>query len=126
MMFAAKRRVLLVEDDPFVAMVMEETLQSMKLEVLVDLNLGDALREVDASDFDVALVDVDLRGENGCPLILALLEKQVPFAVMSGGDLSVLAAEFPHIRMVSKPLEMAALQQLVRELLEESSSSAQG
>jgi CheY-like chemotaxis protein len=57
------RRVLVVEDDPVVAMVIEDTLEAMGLGVLVDLNLVDALNDVEASPFDAAMIDVGLRGE---------------------------------------------------------------
>jgi DNA-binding response OmpR family regulator len=112
-----ERCVLLVEDDAVIAMVVEDTLRDMGLAVLVDLTLVDALSEIETTDFDAALVDVGLRGENARPLMLALLEQGVPFAVMSGGDLSTLAAEFPSIRMMSKPLDMKSLKQVVQQLL---------
>jgi len=112
-----ERRVLVVEDDPIVAMVVEDTLREMGLDVLIDLSLTDALKEIDASEFDAALIDVGLRGENARPVMLALLERGVPFAVMSGGDLSALAAEFPQTCMVSKPLDMKSLEKIVLELL---------
>lgn len=111
------KRVLLVEDDPIVAMVVEDTLRDMGLEVLVDLSLVDALSEIETSEFDAALIDVGLRGESAYPVMVALQERRVPFAVMSGGDLTALAAEFPQVRMMSKPLDMKSLQKAMRDLL---------
>jgi CheY-like chemotaxis protein len=111
------KRVLVVEDDPIVAMVVEDTLRDMGLEVLVDLSLVDALSEIESSEFDVALIDVGLRGENAYPVMIALRERRVPFAVMSGGDLTALAAEFPQVRMMSKPLDMKSLQKVMQDLL---------
>jgi len=111
------KRVLVVEDDPVVAMVVEDTLRDMGLEVLIDLSLVDALSEIETSEFDAALVDIGLRGESARPLIVTLQDRGVPFAVMSGGDLSALAAEFPDVPTMTKPLDMAALKQAMRELL---------
>lgn len=111
------KRVLVVEDDPVVAMVVEDTLRDMGLDVLVDLSLVDALGDIESSDFDVAVIDVGLRGENAHPVMVALQERQVPFMVMSGGDLLPLAAEFPQVPMLTKPLDMKSLQQAMRELL---------
>jgi DNA-binding NtrC family response regulator len=113
----SSRRVLVVEDDPVVAMVMEDTLQAMGLEVLVDLNLVDALNEVEASPFDAALIDVGLRGENAWPIMVALQKRKIPFVVMSGGDLTALAEEFPQVRMINKPVPVEMLRQIVRDLL---------
>lgn len=111
------KRILVVEDDPIVAMVVEDTLRDLGLEVIVDLTLVNALSEVEASEFDAALIDVGLRGESAYPVMIALQERRVPFAVMSGGDLTTLAAEFPRVRMMSKPLDMKSLQNVMRDLL---------
>jgi CheY-like chemotaxis protein len=111
------RRVLVVEDDPVVAMVIEDTLEAMGLGVLVDLNLVDALNDVEASPFDAAMIDVGLRGENAWPVMVSLQKRGIPFVVMSGGDLTALAEEFPQVRMINKPVSVEMLQQIVRELL---------
>lgn len=121
-----KKQVLLVEDDPVVAMTMEDTLRSMGLEVLVDLTLVNALNEVEGSAIDAALVDVGLRGENAWPVMASLQKRKIPFAVMSGGDLTTLAREFPQVRMVNKPVDMDTVRQIVRELLRMPSAPAHG
>ncbi|KRE89164.1 hypothetical protein ASG87_06440 [Frateuria sp. Soil773] len=117
MTFESARRVLVVEDDPAVAMVVEETLRNMGVDVLVDLSLVNALSDLESSEFDAALIEQSLRGESAHPLILALIEQGVPFAVMSGGDLSALAAQFPRVPMMSKPLDMKSLEKAVEDLL---------
>lgn len=117
MRYETGKRVLVVEDDPIVAMVVEDTLRDMGLEVLVDLSLVDALSEIETSEFDAALIDVGLRGESAYPVMVALQERRVPFAVMSGSDLTTLAAEFPQVRMMSKPLDMKSLQKAMQDLL---------
>ena len=111
------RRVLIVEDDPVVAMVVEDTLQGMGLETLVNLSLLDALTELEASDIDAALIDMGLRGESARPIVLALIAREIPFVVMSGTDQPKLTAEFPQIRIVLKPLSVQSLEQIVLELL---------
>lgn len=113
----SSKRVLVVEDDPVVAMVIEDTLHAMGLEVLVDLNLVDALNEVEASPFDAAMIDVGLRGENAWPVMVALQKRNIPFVVMSGGDLTGLAQEFPQVRMINKPVPVEMLRQIARDLL---------
>jgi CheY-like chemotaxis protein len=113
----SSKRVLVVEDDPVVAMVIEDTLHAMGLEVLVDLNLVDALNEVEASPFDAAMIDVGLRGENAWPVMVALQKRNIPFVVMSGGDLTGLAEEFPQVRMINKPVPVEMLRQIARDLL---------
>ncbi|CAM0999821.1 Response regulatory domain-containing protein [Rhodanobacter sp. Root179] len=117
MSFEKGKRILVVEDDPVVAMVVEDSLRDMGLEVFVDLSLIDALGDIESTDFDAALLDVGLRGETAHPVMLALQQRSVPFMVMSGGDLQALAVEFPGVRMMSKPLDMKSLCTAVQDLL---------
>jgi CheY-like chemotaxis protein len=111
------RRVLIVEDDPVVAMVVEDTLRGMGLETLVNLSLLDALYELESSDIDAAFIDMGLRGESAHPIVLDLVARDIPFVVMSGKDQPELRAEFPQIRIVLKPLSVEALEQITLELL---------
>jgi DNA-binding NtrC family response regulator len=112
------RRVLIVEDDPVVAMVVEDTLRGMGLETLVNLSLLDALYELETSDIDAALIDMVLRGESAHPIVLALIARDIPFVVISGKDQPELTAEFPQIRIALKPLSVQELEQLTLELLD--------
>jgi CheY-like chemotaxis protein len=111
------RRVMIVEDDPVVAMVVEDTLRGMGLETLVNLSLLDALNELETSDIDAAFIDMGLRGESAHPIVLDLVTRGIPVVVMSGKDQPALRAEFPQIRIVLKPLSVQALEQIALELL---------
>ncbi|OOG41389.1 response regulator [Rhodanobacter sp. C05] len=112
------RRVLIVEDDPVVAMMVEDTLRSMGLETLVNLSLFDAVAELEASDIDAAVVDMGLRGESAHPVVLALATRGVPFVVVSGRHQPELRAEFPQMRFVLKPFSVQVLDEIMRELLD--------
>jgi CheY-like chemotaxis protein len=112
------RRVLIVEDDPVVAMVVEDTLRGMGLETLVNLSLFDALNELETSDIDAAFIDMGLRGESAHPVVLDLVTRGIPVVVMSGKDQPELRAEFPQIRIVLKPSSVQALQEITMELLD--------
>lgn len=110
-------RVLLIEDDPFVAMVLEEILGHAGLETAVDLSVCDALTEIDAGEFDVVLLDMELRGESARPVLLALMERKLPFFVISGHDQTELRKEFPQITVLVKPLNRTELIRKMRLLL---------
>ncbi len=110
------RRVMIVEDDPVVAMVVEDTLRAMGLETLVNLSLLDGLNELETSDIDGAFIDMGLRGESAHPIVLDLVTRGIPVVVMSGKDQPELRAEFPQVRIVLKPLSVQALEQITLEL----------
>lgn len=120
----AKKRVLLVEDDPLIAMVMEDVLLRMGLQVLVNHTLANALNELELANFDAAIVDMGLRGESAHPLVQRLTARGTPFAVVTGADPAALKADFPGVLVATKPLGIQALERMVNELLERPTSSA--
>jgi DNA-binding response OmpR family regulator len=115
---AKAKRVLIVEDDPVVAVVMEDILREMGHEVFINLTLAHALFELDDDEVDAVLLDMQLRGEDARPLVLQLLARNIPFLVLSGADQSALTREFPQIGLLPKPFGKAALEEAVRELLD--------
>lgn len=111
------KRILVVEDDPIVAMLVEDILRDMGHEVSVNLSLEHASVELEVGEIDAVLLDMQLRGENARPVVLDLLERKIPFMVLSGADQSALKAEFPAIRFLAKPFGKADLEAAVRDLL---------
>lgn len=119
----SSKRVLIVEDDPVVAMVVEDIVRDMGHEVLINLTLEHALVELEAGRIDLALLDMHLRGESARPVLLQLLERGTPFMVLSGADQSALKQEFPQIRVMAKPFGKTDLEDAVRQLLNPLSES---
>ncbi len=109
--------VLLVEDDAIVAMLVEQILLDMGLQVLVVATLDNALLETEMADFDAAIIDMFLRGDRADELTEMLLVAKVPFMVMSGADLSAFHAAHPEIPVLAKPFAKADLEQHVHGLL---------
>lgn len=109
--------VLLVEDDATVAMIVEQILLDMELRVLVVSTLDYALVEVEMAQFDAAIVDMHLRGDNADQLVDALLLGRIPFMVLSGADQSAFQAAHPQIPLLRKPFDKAELERCVRSLM---------
>ncbi len=80
-------RVLVVEDEPVVAMYLEDLLEALGCQTigpasrLVD---GLALAQAEDRSFDVAILDINLGGERSTPIAEALRARGVPFAFASG------------------------------------------
>lgn len=109
--------VLLVEDDATVAMIVEEILLDMGLQSMVVSTLDDALTDAELADFDAAIIDMHLRGEQADQLVEALLRDNVPFMILSGGDIADFRAAHPGIAILGKPFDKIELEHQVRALL---------
>ena len=110
--------VLLVEDDAIVAMLVEQILLDMELQVLVVATLEYAMVELEMASFDAAIIDMHLRGDRADQLIDTLLLDRIPFMIVSGGDLCDFRATHPQVAVLGKPFDKSALEQCVRKLLD--------
>ena len=112
--------VLVVEDEVLIAMDLERTLRRHGYRVLGPATtVAAALRLLDGEAPDVALLDVNLRGELVTPVAEALRARGVPFVLASAYDAARLTAEvLTGAPNVGKPTNvrrlLAALAQAVR------------
>ena len=79
-------RVLLVEDEGLVAMMLEDLLEDMGCEVVGSLaTVAQAMAWIDdGGEADAALLDVNLGGETVFAVAEALAARAVPFAFTTG------------------------------------------
>ncbi|HYC02610.1 MAG TPA: PAS domain-containing protein [Azospirillaceae bacterium] len=80
----AGARVLAVEDDALVALVLEGELEAMGCEVVGARTLEDALRLARMEILDYAVLDLNLRGESALPVAELLESRGVPFLFATG------------------------------------------
>lgn len=114
----ASTSVLVIEDEAVVAMILEDMLVDMGIQVLTCTTLDDALTDIESGSFDAAIVDMHLRGESGMAAVEMLLSQKIPFLVLSGGDQSALHARYPQVLTMAKPFDKADLERAVRCLLD--------
>lgn len=104
-------RVLIVEDEALVAMLVEDAVARAGAEVWGTVaNIGDAIETARTGDFDVALLDMNLGGQkaHAVPAILARRNKR--FAFVTGyGEEGVLEtySEAPVVRKPFREEEIA-------------------
>jgi DNA-binding response OmpR family regulator len=99
-----RRCILIVEDEPLIAMMLEDFLLSLGHEVRATCDsVSEALKAVAAEDFDVAILDVNLKGENVWPVAAELRDREIPFILASGGHVDPPPAEFAGVPMIDKP-----------------------
>lgn len=98
------RRVLIVEDDPYIALALEETLTEYGLVIAgMARSVDEAIRLARADGVDLALLDVNLGHETIDPVADALAAKGCPFVFTTGCGRAGLPEAHLHHAMVEKP-----------------------
>ena len=101
---AEGRSILIVEDEPLIAMMLEDFLGSLGHTVRNTCDsVEGALNEVERGGFDLAILDVNLKGENVWPVASKLREKNVPFVIATGGHVDPPPPEFNDAPVIEKP-----------------------
>ena len=103
-------RVLVVEDEYLVAVLIEQILESAGCVVMGPIpRVPEALDAVDNDNYDAAVLDVNLAGERINPVADALSERNVPFLFVTGYGASALPSEYAERPRLCKPFRMAEL-----------------
>jgi CheY-like chemotaxis protein len=104
-------RVLVVEDESRIAMLIRDTLEDLGCEVVaVASRLEEARKKASSLEFDVALLDVNLDGEPSFPIAYDLLARGVPCVLATGYGVSRIPADLKDIPVLQKPFLRAELE----------------
>lgn len=108
-------RVLVVEDETLISMLLEEMLADLGCQTVGPFeSLASARDAAENDDFDIALLDFTLRGENAAPVAEALSRRNCPFAIASGGGDEV--AGHGEAALVKKPFQLDEVTSVLRML----------
>jgi CheY-like chemotaxis protein len=103
----AGRRILVVEDEFLLAMELESLLERHGSIVLGPVSSVDqALAALEAEQPEIALLDVNLKGQRATPVAAALRQRGVPFVLITGySSAQLLEPELRHASRVDKPVD---------------------
>lgn len=105
---------LIVEDEALVSMLIEDMLTDLGCaEIAYAANVPDALKRIDASRPDVAILDVNLGGKPVFPVAEKLSALGVPFMFTTGYGASGVPAEWSDRPVVQKPFMVEALTEVL-------------
>lgn len=111
-------KVLVVEDEGLVALMIEGMLEDLGFEVVASVSrLADARTIAAKADVDLAVLDVNLAGEPSFSIAEVLRGRQIPFIFSTGYGLSGLPDEFAHQPLIGKPFSKEELQQTIAAAL---------
>jgi CheY-like chemotaxis protein len=103
-------RILVVEDEMLVAMNIEDMLLDLGHEVAgLASRLGPALALARESQFDAAMLDVNLDGEPSFPIAELLAERRIPFLFATGYGRAGIEERFRDRPILQKPFRASEL-----------------
>ena len=106
------RSILIVEDEPLIAMMLEDFLAELGHNVVASCeSVEAALGHVDAGGFDVAILDVQLKdGQRAWPVADRLAAAGTPFVLATGGHLEPPPEAHAHAPVLAKPYTIDAIE----------------
>jgi PAS domain S-box-containing protein len=114
----ADMRLLVVEDELLVSMLIEEILGELGATVAGPYGrLADGLAAAKAERFDGAILDLNLAGESADPLADLLLARGVPFVFITGYQRESIDRRYANVPVLQKPIDAAALESVLLTLL---------
>jgi len=104
-------RVMIVEDEALVAMILEDQLEDLGLLVISTCtNVAEAMKAINDNPPEAALLDVNLGGQLVYPVADLLLDRGIPFVFVTGYGRESIDRRYSAIQVLEKPVERQALE----------------
>jgi len=107
---AAGRRVLVVEDEVMIRMLIGDMLAELGHTLVGEAaGIDEALALAKQSEFDVAILDVTLNGQPISPVVEILIERKLPFVFATGYGERGVPEPYRDTPTLQKPFQAEAL-----------------
>ena len=115
---ANPQKILIVEDEPLIAMMLEDFLDMLDKQPAGTADtVATALDQVNAGGVDAVILDVHLRGgETSWPVAEALAEKGIPFVLATGGSGEMIEPAFRDRPILAKPFTLDGVEAALAKL----------
>ena len=114
----AGRRVLVVEDEMMILMMIEDMLTDLGCEtVITAATVDQALDLIDGQEFHAAMLDLNLKGESSYAVADALIARGVPFVFSTGTTDHNMRDGYRDHSVVRKPFSHEKLAEALTRLL---------
>ena len=112
------KRVLLVEDEPLVSMMLADMLSAFGHKVDGPYSrFSDAMLAAKSNNLQAGILDVNLGGEKTYAVANILSDRKIPFAFVTGYGPDSIVPAFAHAPVLQKPVEAAKLHALLRQIV---------
>lgn len=113
-----ERRVLLVEDEAMVAMLLEDLLTDMGCKVVAVVGrLDEAIDAAQTLAFDLAILDVNLDGRETYPVADEIAARSLPCIFVTGYGRAGVRESHRRVPVLTKPFREADLRKIVESAL---------
>jgi PAS domain S-box-containing protein len=110
---AGKPRVLLVEDEALVAMMIQECLADFGYQVVGPISTAtEAAARARDAEFEAAVLDINLGDGAVYPIADVLAARGIPFVFVTGYDADSVESRFRNIPILQKPIEREMLKKV--------------
>jgi len=117
-------RILIVEDEALVAMILEDQLADLGISVAATCaSVPEAMRAIEKSAPQAAILDVNLRGQLVYPVADRLMDRGIPFVFVTGYGRESIDRRYSFVKVLEKPVERQALEGLFAATAELSSAA---
>lgn len=112
------KRVLLVEDEPLVSMMLADMLSDFGHKVDGPYNrVSDAILAAKSNNLQAGILDVNLGGEKTYVVADILTDRKIPFVFVTGYGPDSIVPAFAHSPVLQKPIEAAKLHALLQQIV---------
>lgn len=117
-MTLAGARVLLVEDEALISMLVAECLEQLGCKVVgTAARLDEAVQKARALPMDLAVLDINLAGKLSYPVADILSSRGIPFVFATGYGADGLPDALRGVPVVSKPFRRTQLGDALKEAM---------
>lgn len=118
------RRVLVIEDEMVVAMLLEDMLEDLGCQVAATAaRTSEAMEAMASFKIDAAILDVNLDGERSYAIADALDDQGIPLIFSTGYGADAVAETYRRHPILAKPFRLNELADALRRLLSETRPS---
>lgn len=104
-------RVLVVEGESRIAMLIRDTLEDLGCKVVAMVSrLDDARTKAASLEFDIALLGVELSGESSFPMAHELAGRGTPLVLITGYGTTGIPSELKQVPVLQKPFRRVELE----------------
>ncbi len=119
--FGRGKKVLIVENEALIAMELAQAVHNAGGEVAGSVGeIGEALRIINESSIDAALLDMNLNGQRSDELAAALKRLNIPFAFVTGYARESLPKAFQDAELLNKPFSSGQIGETLIRLFDKS------